>query len=85
MVTTGRLITLGDIAAGVRSVAQFGPVEPRAARDKAAHANREAVRRLLITRPGITQSQISQRLNMADQTVGRHVRAIRAEWEAREE
>jgi hypothetical protein len=77
---TGRLITLGDVAARVRL-----DLAERQPGDSDLDANRRAVRDLLISRPGITQTQIANRLKMSGLAVGRHVKAIRVEWEAREE
>lgn len=43
-------------------------------------ANREAVRAMLATYLGISQTEIAHRLQLSPMAVNRHVRAIRAVW-----
>jgi DNA-binding MarR family transcriptional regulator len=44
---------------------------------------RDTIRRLLLEMPGITHGQIVEKTGLAKNTVTKHVRAIRAEWEAK--
>ena len=44
---------------------------------------RERIKSILIDKPGILQAQIAQELGLTPHTISKHVRAIRAEWEAK--
>jgi hypothetical protein len=43
-------------------------------------ANTDTVRTMLVTFPGITNREISERTGINVHVVGRHVRKIRKEW-----
>jgi predicted transcriptional regulator len=43
---------------------------------------RERIKSILIDKPGILQAQIAQELGLTPHTISKHVKAIRAEWEA---
>lgn len=44
-------------------------------------ANRERIRRYLVEHPGATRQECAAALQMNHCVVGRHVKAIRMEWE----
>ena len=44
-------------------------------------ANRERIRRYLVEHPGATRQECAAALEMNHCVVGRHVKAIRMEWE----
>lgn len=43
---------------------------------------RDRIKGMLTERPGILQSQIAAELDLTPQTVSKHVKAIRQEWQA---
>jgi hypothetical protein len=48
--------------------------------ERIGHENRERVRHLLLTKPGIKHVEISKLLNLNPVAVGKHVARIRKEW-----
>lgn len=45
---------------------------------------RERIKSIMLDKPGIKQAQIAQELDLTAHTISKHVKAIRAEWEAGE-
>ena len=43
---------------------------------------RERIKSILVAKPGIKQAEVAQELDLTAHTISKHVRAIRAEWEA---
>jgi predicted transcriptional regulator len=44
---------------------------------------RERIKSILVAKPGIKQAEVAQELDLTAHTISKHVRAIRAEWEAK--
>lgn len=45
---------------------------------------RERIKSILVAKPGIKQAEVAKELDVTAHTIGRHVKVIRAEWEAGE-
>jgi predicted transcriptional regulator len=45
---------------------------------------RERIKSILVAKPGIKQAEVAQELDLTAHTISKHVKDIRAEWEANE-